>query len=606
MPPLRTETATPFWRRWRWLLLGGFVLIAGAIAAVQLLGFGPGRDDTGPRPEYGRSIEVIRGDLVISVGAVGNVKAHRSDALQFESQGVLAEILVAPGDRVADGKLLARLDAADLLESLKEAEQSLEVASLDHLALLEPADPDDLLLARLALLEAENALARLQDFGDPQREIALRQQLLSSQRGLQLAQQNLAEQEGGPTAGQITAATATFQRAESNWLRERQSYQDFLDGPSELVLETARLTLKQAAETLAEFEDSSRTTQTDIDLQALVVIEARERLAELEAPISASERRQRAASLAAAQQDYETARLNLIEVTEGDSDETSVLQIDYQAALLEISAAQLALEEYQAGPEVHQITDAENTIVRRQVELRRLQSPPDAGAIRKSELVIVSARRRVEAAREAISNTELRAPYAGVITSVAGTLGASPPSNFVTMQSSARPQIATQVSEIDIGKIEIGQRVEIEPDIFGARETFAGSIAAINPEATSDFGLVTYELTVDFESDPTSLLPGMTVALKILIESHPDVLLIPLAALIEEGGRSYVLVAGDLPDEVFERDVVTGARNDSEVEIVSDLSEGQMLRTQLAGFEEVDLFGGGPPDGDQGGGRGGS
>ena len=518
----------------------------------------------------------------------------------------MAEILVAPGDRVADGHLLARLDAADQLESLKEAEQSLEVASLDHLALLEPADPDDLLLARLALLEAENALARLQDFGDPQREIALRQQLLSSQRGLQLAQQNLAEQEGGPTAGQITAATATFQRAESNWLRERQSYQDFLDGPSELVLETARLTLKQAEETLAEFEDSSRTTQTDIDLQALVVIEARERLAELEAPISESERRQRAASLAAAQQDYQTARLNLIEVTEGDSDETSVLQIDYQAALLEISAAQLALEEYQAGPEDHEITDAENTIVRRQVELRRLQNPPDAGAVRKSELAIVSARRRVEAAREAISNTELRAPYAGVITSVAGTLGASPPSNFVTIQSSARPQIATQVSEIDIGKIEIGQWVEIEPDIFGARETFAGSIAAINPEATSDFGLVTYELTIDFESDPTSLLPGMTVALKILIESHPDVLMIPLAALIEEGGRSYVLVAGDLPDEVFERDVITGARNDSEVEIVSDLSEGQMLRTQLAGFEEVDLFGGGPPDGDQGGGRGGS
>lgn len=603
---MRTETTRPFWRRWRWRLLGGFVLIAGAIAAVQLLGFGPGRDDSGPRPEYGRSIEIVRGDLVISVGAVGNVKASRSDGLQFESQGILAEILVAPGDRVAEGQLLARLDAADRLESLEEAEQSLEVAGLEHLALLEPADPDDLLLARLALLEAENALARLQDFGDPERDIALRQQLLTSQRGLLLAQQNLAEQEGGPTAGQITAATAAFQRAESNWLQERQSYQDFLDGPSELVLETARLTLKQAEETLAEFEDSSRTTQTDIDLQALVVIEARERLAELEEPISESARRQRAASLAAAQQDYETARLNLIEVTEGDSDETSVLQFDYQAALLAISAAQLALEEYQAGPEDHEITDAENAIVRRQVELRRLQSPPDAGAVRKSELTIVSARRRVEAAREEISNTELRAPYAGVITSVAGTLGASPPSDFVTLQSSARPQIATQVSEIDIGKIEIGQKVEIEPDIFGARETFAGSIAAINPEATSDFGLVTYELTVEFDSDPTNLLPGMTVALKILIESHPDVLMIPLAALIEEGDRSYVLVAGDLPDEVFEQDVVTGARNDSEVEIVSGLSEGQMLRTQLAGFEEVDLFGGGPPDGDQGGGQGGS
>ena len=588
-------------RRLRRILLRTGIALALLTAAVTAglyfgpFGFGPGSEDSEAEVQLGRDVTVERGDLVRVVSAVGNVAAAKADELAFEVSGKLARVLVAPGDVVESGQLLAELDATELEQALLEAEESLESANLDHATLLEPPDPDDLLLAQLSLAEAESALARLRDFEDPKTEVMLRSSLLTSERSLRQAQARLTELEGGATAEQIAAATAQFQRAEASWLSERESYDDFLSGPSELALETARLTLKQAEETLEDYRDSSRTTQTDIDLQELVVVEAREALAELEAPVGEAEKRRRAVSLAAAEQEYENARLKLLELTESDSEEIALSRIDYQTALLGLSSAQLALQEYQEGPAEHEISDAENAIVRRQVELRRLQEPPSRNGVRKSELALAAAQRRVDDAREQLAKTRLTAPYPGAITKADATIGVQPAAGFIAIQSSARPQIETRVTEIDVGKVAVGQAVKIEPDIFGSSEVFAGAVDSINPEPSSDAGLITYDLTIEFDSDPDSLLPGMTVALEIIIESRSDVIVVPLAALTEEDGRVTVQVVDPLTELAAEREIEVGLRNEIEVEVLSGLSVGELVRTSLTEADEIDLSFG-PPD----------
>ena len=591
-------------RRLRRVLLPAGIALAllAAVAAAVLFfgpfGIGPGSREPESEESLGRDVTVERGDLARVVSAVGNVAAAKADELTFEVNGKLSRVLVAPGDLVESGQLLAELDAADLMQALVEAEESLESASLDHATLLEPPDPDDLLLSQLSLTEAEAALARLRDFEDPGTEVMLRSSLLSSERTLRQAQARLTELEGGATAEQIAAATARFQRAEASWLSERESYEEFLEGPSELRLETARLTLKQAEEKLEDYRDSSRTTQTDIDLQELVVVEAREALAELEAPVSEAEKRRRAVSLAAAEQDYENARLQLLELTESDSEEIALARIDYQAALLGQSSAQLALQDYQDGPDGHEITNAENAIVRRQIELRRLQEPPSQSAVRKSELALAAARRRVDDARQQLAKTRLTAPYEGAITKADATIGAQPAAGFIAIQSSARPQIETRVTEIDVGKVAVGQAVTIEPDIFGSAEVFHGTVSSINPEPSSDAGLITYDLVIEFGSDPGSLLPGMTVALEIIIESRSDVIVISLAALTEEDGRTTVEVVDPQTGLAAVREIEVGLRNEIEVEVLSGLAVGEMVRTQLTGAEEIDLSFG-PPDDDE-------
>ena len=591
-------------RRLRRVLLRAGIPLALLVAVVAAFlvfgppGLGPGTRDLEAEVQLGRDVTVERRDLSRVVSAVGNVAAAQADALAFEVDGKLVRVLVAPGDLVESGQLLAELDAADLEQALLEAEESLESASLDHATLLEPPDPDDLLLAQLALAESEAVLARLRDFENPQTEVMLRSSLLTSERGLRQAQTRLNELEGGASAEQIAAATARFQRAEASWLSERESYEEFLKGPSDLQLETARLTLKQAEERLEDYRDSSRTTQTDIDLQELVVIEAREALAELEAPVSEAERRRRAVSLAAAEQEYENARLQLLELTDSDSEEIALARIDYQAALLGLSSAQLALQEYQDGPAEHEITDAENAIIRRQIELRRLREPPSQNAVRKSELALAAAQRRVNDAREQLTKSRLTAPYRGAITKADATIGARPTAGMIAIQSSARPQIETRVTEIDVGKVAVGQTVTIEPDIFGSAEVFEGTVSSINPEPSSDAGLITYDLKIDFDSDPGSLLPGMTVALEIIIETRSDAIVIPLAALTEADGRVTVQVVDPQTDLASEREIEVGLRNEIEVEVLSGLSVGETVRTSLTGAEEIALpFG--PPDDDE-------
>jgi len=70
----------------------------------------------------------------------------------------------------------------------------------------------------------------------------------------------------------------------------------------------------------------------------------------------------------------------------------------------------------------------------------------------------------------------------------------------------------------------------------------------------------------------------MSVSVNIIIESKADVLLAPLGAIKSAGADSYaeVLVEGALQKKT----VTTGLSNDTMIEIVSGLNEGEQVVTQ--------------------------
>ena len=260
----------------------------------------------------------------------------------------------------------------------------------------------------------------------------------------------------------------------------------------------------------------------------------------------------------------------------------------------------MALEDLLDGPEERDIRTAEAAILRAQIDQRRLADPPDANQLKKAEISVEQARRNLGTALDRLAETRLLAPYDGVITLAQGTIGAAPPADFITIQSSESPQVSTQVSEIDIGRLAIGQRVEIQPDVFITEEIYLGQITSINPSANSEFGLVTYGIEIGFDNTPENLLAGMTVELQIILDSADEVLAIPLAALREEDGRTYVELFVSEESEPEERAVQTGIRNDLLVEITAGLAEGDIVLTRFESVNEVDLFGG-PPGGGGGG-----
>lgn len=66
--------------------------------------------------------DVIKGDLVLSVNAIGTIKSEATTMVKAETQGTVAEVLVRPGDRVRTGQVMVRLDTKPLELALERAE----------------------------------------------------------------------------------------------------------------------------------------------------------------------------------------------------------------------------------------------------------------------------------------------------------------------------------------------------------------------------------------------------------------------------------------------------------------------------------------------------
>lgn len=96
--------------------------------------------------------------------AEGQAEPDRDSALRAEMTGEVAEVLVAKGDRVEDGQLIARIDPADRTAALTRAQEELSRATSDLQnaeTLLErgSATQDRVRQARATLAAAEAAVA---------------------------------------------------------------------------------------------------------------------------------------------------------------------------------------------------------------------------------------------------------------------------------------------------------------------------------------------------------------------------------------------------------------------------------------------------------------
>ena len=84
-------------------------------------------------------------------------------------------------------------------------------------------------------------------------------------------------------------------------------------------------------------------------------------------------------------------------------------------------------------------------------------------------------------------------------------------------------------------------------------------------------------LRVSFDTVEHRLIPDLSGSADVLLESSEDkAVLIPLGALLEEEGRSYVQVKTE--HGFAKREVKTGLRNDTHAVIASGLDAGQEIR----------------------------
>jgi len=146
--------------------------------------------------------------------------------------------------------------------------------------------------------------------------------------------------------------------------------------------------------------------------------------------------------------------------------------------------------------------------------------------------------------------------------------------------------VTTTISENDIYKISEEGRAEISLDAY-KDIVFEGTIDDIIFIGEDDGGIVSYEAEISFENTSgIDIHYGLSANISIIISEVTDTAYIPLQAVYTEGGKSYVDVLTNIQaDEeninkfIEKREVVTGINDYYYVEIISGLSEGEIIIT---------------------------
>lgn len=154
-----------------------------------------------------------------------------------------------------------------------------------------------------------------------------------------------------------------------------------------------------------------------------------------------------------------------------------------------------------------------------------------------------SARAQVEQTKAALSQaqtnlnyTKIHSPIDGTVVArqydVGQTVAASfqAPTLFTIAQDLTKMQVSADVSESDIGRVQLGQPVRFNVDAYPERQ-FRGNVAQIRLNATVNQNVVTYPVIVDVPNPDLLLRPTMTANVTIDVAVVHDVLRVPNAAL---------------------------------------------------------------------------
>ena len=112
-------------------------------------------------------------------------------------------------------------------------------------------------------------------------------------------------------------------------------------------------------------------------------------------------------------------------------------------------------------------------------------------------------------------------------------------------------EFSVSIDELDISQVAVDQVVKITADAIEetAVTPLTGKVSKVAMEGSSSNGVTTYPVTVAVDdTSAAKLKTGMNIDAEILISDKSDVLIVPLEAVIKLGNRSFVYVKGTSSD----------------------------------------------------------
>jgi RND family efflux transporter MFP subunit len=138
-------------------------------------------------------------------------------------------------------------------------------------------------------------------------------------------------------------------------------------------------------------------------------------------------------------------------------------------------------------------------------------------------------------------------------------------------------QASVQINEVDIAKIDSGQKAIIRLDAF-PETNLQGKVTEVAKLARNkerDSKVKVFDVTILLNETDKKLMPGMTVSCEIIINEIPDTLFIPLEALFQKETKDVVYLKKDGSFDA--KSVSIGIENDDYVIINNGLSVGDQV-----------------------------
>ena len=191
---------------------------------------------------------------------------------------------------------------------------------------------------------------------------------------------------------------------------------------------------------------------------------------------------------------------------------------------------------------------------------------------------LAAARAGLDSAREGVSYTEVRAPYAGVVTQRHVQVGesVSPGTPLMSGLSLQYLRVAVDVPQSVVEKVREIRKAAVYVD--GKRIEAKG--LTIFPHAAAQSN--TFRARIDLPENAADLYPGMLVKVAFVV-GEAQRLLIPAGALVERGEVTAVYVVDD-QDRLSLRQIRVGRRLDDRLEVLAGLlaNERVVLDPQAA------------------------
>ena len=578
-------------------------------------------------PTAPQMAKVERGTVRKTVTADGTLRALTTVSVKSDAGGKVVLLAVKVGDRVRKGDLIAKIDPTDTQTaytqavagmqstraqltqaevqaqaqpvmtraSIGQAQAAYDAAVMDLRRLQSSTQPRDradaragLDRTRAALRASQEDLARLTAATQPVSRVQARSNLDQSQAALRQARESLSRMKQGLHPQAVAEARESLNRAKSalsvaekelkrsEALHERGYVSQSSLDAVQCQCETAKATYVEAQARVGNLVDNQsgelRGAEAQVEQAQAAYVAAQRKWDSMDSD-QAPEKAAAEARVQQAQADLTTAERRWSTI---DQDQSAELA----SSRAKVSQAQGALDNARANSVQNRVRSEE--VVNQQGLLARIAA-------------------QVAQTKTSLNYTTITAPRDGVILQKdveegtivnSGRSGISEGVGIVELGDLSTMYVDVQVDETDLADICAGQKVELTVDSV-QNKTLAGTVTRVDPQATTTSSVTTVKVEIEVLDHDKRLMPGLTATCSFLAGEKKDVLTLPVRAVRQKEGKSYVMIPGDpAPRTVV---VEVGLEGNDAVEILSGLNEGDQVMIAQLGTGAPANGGGGPP-----------